>query len=85
MHVRWTLYKNTGNEDFSRMETLDADDAVLKDGRGRRAARDIVQFVPFNKFRASPSRLAAHTLEEIPGQIEQFMWLNNIQPIGEVA
>lgn len=73
-----------GNEDFARMDILDADDKVLKSSRGVEATRDIVQFVPYNKFRASPSRLAAHTLEEIPGQIEKYMWMNNIRTIGEV-
>ena len=37
-----------GEEDFSEMETLDADTKVLVDRFGRPAARDIVQFVKFN-------------------------------------
>ena len=37
-----------GEEDFSEMETLDADTKVLVDRFGRPAARDIVQFVRFN-------------------------------------
>lgn len=35
-----------GNADFGMMEQLDGDNG-LYDGRGNRAARDIVQFVPF--------------------------------------
>lgn len=63
------------------MEALDADDVALKNSQGKPATRDIVQFVPFNQFRSSPSRLAAHTLKEIPGQIEQYMFMNNIKPL----
>ena len=37
-----------GEEDFTHMETLDADTMVLVDNIGRPAARDIVQFVKFN-------------------------------------
>lgn len=39
-----------GNADFSKMEKLDADDVPLVSSFGRRAERDIVQFVPFSKF-----------------------------------
>ena len=35
-----------GNADFGLMEQLDGDDAALKNSRGIRAERDIVQFVP---------------------------------------
>ena len=38
------LYPGVGSEDFSAMEELDSDDALLEDGRNT-AARDIVQFV----------------------------------------
>ena len=37
-----------GSADFSQMEELDGDDGVLRDARGRKCARDIVQFVEFN-------------------------------------
>ena len=39
-----------GSADFSAMEMLDSDTGLLKDNDGRSAQRDIVQFVPFNKF-----------------------------------
>ncbi|XP_075223664.1 copine-8-like isoform X2 [Lycorma delicatula] len=58
-----------GNADFSAMETLDADTVALTAG-GVRAARDIVQFVPFNKFtsvgdpRTARLRLAREVLAE---------------------
>lgn len=40
-----------GNADFDAMEFLDGDDGVLRGHGGRIARRDIVQFVPFRKFR----------------------------------
>jgi len=39
-----------GDEDFSDMHTLDADQKILTDPSGRPAARDIVQFVQFKDF-----------------------------------
>nr|CAD7440228.1 unnamed protein product [Timema bartmani]CAD7451996.1 unnamed protein product [Timema tahoe] len=75
-----------GNADFSAMETLDADTIALKSG-GKRAARDIVQFVPFNKYiggnqdpRTARLRLAKEVLAEIPTQFISYMKVNNIQP-----
>ena len=53
-----------GQADFSAMEMLDGDDGVLQSGF-KKATRDIVQFVPFSKFAASPSRLASETLAEV--------------------
>lgn len=36
------------------------------------AKRDIVQFVPFNKFNGHPEDLAAAVLEELPRQVTSF-------------
>lgn len=36
-----------GSEDFAQMEELDCDKGVLVDSQGRKASRDLVQFVPF--------------------------------------
>lgn len=74
-----------GNADFSAMETLDADTVALSAG-GVRASRDIVQFVPFNKFtsagdpRTARLRLAREVLAEVPGQFVGFMKANKIVP-----
>lgn len=38
-----------GNANFDNMVTLDGDDG-LYDNEGNMAKRDLVQFVPFNKF-----------------------------------
>ena len=41
---------------------------------------DIVQFVPFRKFKNNPAQLARETLDEIPRQLLNFMKKNDIQP-----
>lgn len=69
-----------GNADFTNMNMLDSDDGKLKAPSGSKAARDIVQFVPFNKFVNDPARLAAETLAELPKQVVQYMKLKNIKP-----
>ena len=38
-----------GDHDFLDMDTLDADDALLRDDYGKVAKRDIVQFVRFKE------------------------------------
>lgn len=74
-----------GNADFTAMETLDADTVALSHG-GVKAARDIVQFVPFNKFvamgdpRTARIRLAREVLAEIPTQFIGYMKSNSISP-----
>ena len=42
---------------------------------------DIVQFVPFRKFKNNPEQLARETLDEIPRQLLNFMKKNDIQPL----
>jgi len=43
-------------------------------------AADIVQFVPFNDFKANPHMLAKETLMEVPGQLLNWMRKHNISP-----
>ncbi|OWZ14171.1 Copine [Phytophthora megakarya] len=71
-----------GNADFTAMNALDSDDKLLVDSRRQRAARDIVQFVPFNQFRRNPARLAKETLAEIPTQLLEYYNMKGIQPRG---
>lgn len=61
------------------MDELDSDDVRLT-VKGRYAERDIVQFVPLNKFLAkngesikSQADLAKEVLAEIPEQITSYM------------
>ena len=63
------------------MNVLDADENPLVSSQGIRAARDLVQFVPFNRFEADPQRLAQEVLAEIPKQILHYYEMNNLDPI----
>lgn len=47
------------------MDVLDADDEPLKNSSGVQMSRDIVQFVPFRKYRDNAPRLAAELLDEV--------------------
>jgi len=62
-----------GDADFSTMNRLDADDVPLKSRSGKTMKRDIVQFVPFNKFaQRSGVGLSTEVLAEIPRQVDQY-------------
>jgi hypothetical protein len=73
-----------GNEDFSKMEILDADENPLIDSKGVKMARDIVQFVPFRNFGNSPSALTKEVLAEIPREITNFFKMKKIIPNGSI-
>ena len=62
------------------MDFLDADDAPLVDRNGRKADRDLVQFVPFNKFSYNGELLAKQVLEEIPKQVIEYYQHQNMPP-----
>lgn len=40
-----------GNADFTLMEELDGDDVRIANNDGKKASRDIVQFVPMREFK----------------------------------
>lgn len=69
-----------GNSNFNRMDDLDSDELRLRVD-GRFAERDIVQFVPLNKFLGkkkntpikSKAALAENVLAEIPYQFVSYM------------
>lgn len=70
-----------GSDDFESMDILDADDVPLYSQKYKKNMEaDIVQFVPFREFRNNPAELAKQTLEEIPGQLLQFMKKKGIVP-----
>lgn len=69
-----------GQADFGNMEKLDGDGNKLVDSKGRRAPRDIVQFVPFRETQFNPDLLAKQLLAELPGQIVQYFQGRGIQP-----
>ena len=74
-----------GNADFTNMNVLDADDEALYDSENRKASRDLVQFVPFNKFKNDPQKLAEEVLQEIPRQIVEYYQHQNIPPGEQVV
>ena len=73
-----------GNADFQKMEVLDCDDGLLRGRSGEVAARDIVQFVPFNKFGGDPVLLAAEVLSEVPGQVTGFYKAMKLDPMQKI-
>ncbi|XP_031628974.1 copine-8-like [Contarinia nasturtii] len=77
-----------GNADFDNMDELDSDDRLLRID-GLCAKRDIVQFVPLNKYLMnnglnqyikSQADLAKEVLAEIPGQLTAFMRSKGYKP-----
>ena len=73
-----------GTAGFGKMENLDSDDDLLKDSHGRRAKRDIVQFVAFRKFSGDAQKLAYHVLKELPQQVVGFYKSINCPPATKI-
>lgn len=76
-------YAKDSSSGFGSMERLDGDEKGLVDSAGERAKRDIVQFVEFNKYCENSNDLAHKTLEEIPGQMTEYMALAKIKPVKQ--
>ena len=70
-----------GDGDFTKMDILDADENPLYDSNHRKADRDLVQFVPYNRFKNNPQKLAEQVLEEIPRQVVEYFQHKGIQPL----
>ncbi|CAD7932404.1 unnamed protein product [Amoebophrya sp. A25] len=71
-----------GDEDFSLMDELDADEAPLYSTvENVYMERDIVQFVPFADFKdRSYLELAMCTLDEVPREVVNYFQKKGIQP-----
>uniref|UniRef100_A0A3Q3KF07 Copine-3 n=2 Tax=Monopterus albus TaxID=43700 RepID=A0A3Q3KF07_MONAL len=70
-----------GPADFKAMELLDGDDGKLKSTTGQPVARDIVQFVPYKKFKdASKAALGQAVLAEVPNQLVSYFRMRGIDP-----
>ena len=54
------------------MEKLDGDNGLYA-SNGKKAKRDIVQFVPFREVQLNPDLLAQELLAELPSQVTQYM------------
>jgi hypothetical protein len=75
-----------GNSGFKAMDMLDADEVPLFDETtGEYSVRDIVQFVPFNKYKGNPASLAEETLAEIPMQVTEYMSSKQIRPNPKIV
>lgn len=72
MHAMSIIIIGIGDADFGAMEVLDADRTGLR-ADGKTAARDIVQFVPFNVHKGNPTALASEVLKELPNQLCNYM------------
>jgi len=73
-----------GGADFDKMDELDSDDSLLE-WNGKKAKRDIVQFVPYRLFLSDnplqvKAALAKEVLAEVPDQVTSYMFDNNIIP-----
>jgi len=80
-HPIAVIIVGVGDADFSTMDMLDADDEPLVSSRGQQMEADIVQFVPFNKFkRLHNSMLAKEVLEEVPEQLTGWFERKGIKP-----
>lgn len=69
-----------GDANFDAMNFLDSDNKELMTASGKKAERDIVQFVAFRDHDLSGSRLSKATLCEIPVQFMSYMNANGIKP-----
>ncbi|TNN40623.1 Copine-1 [Liparis tanakae] len=70
-----------GPADFKAMELLDGDDGVLRSTVGEAVARDIVQFVPYRKFKDAPqASLAQSVLAEVPNQLVSYFKMRGLEP-----
>uniref|UniRef100_A0A8B9CR23 Copine-3 n=1 Tax=Anser brachyrhynchus TaxID=132585 RepID=A0A8B9CR23_9AVES len=71
-----------GEADFKAMEFLDGDNGILKSLTGEPAARDIVQFVPFQRFKNAPREaLSQMVLAEVPKQLVSYYKLQGWPPV----
>jgi hypothetical protein len=61
-----------GSADFGKMDRLDGDQGLFGQN-GRKASRDIVQFVPFRSLQMNGDLLAKELLAELPSQVVQYM------------
>eukprot|EP01083_Nonionella_stella_P083738 231606_1 len=69
-----------GNANFGSMNELDADEHGLINSQGISAKRDVVQFVPMNKYKDDLNGLSKETLREIPNQFLSYVQHHKIKP-----
>ena len=77
------LIVGVGNKKFDDFNVLDGDSKKPRDKKGRTVARDIVQFVDYNKVSSKGLvALSEALLAELPSQIVEYFKMKNIKPEG---
>jgi vacuolar-type H+-ATPase subunit F/Vma7 len=66
-----------GDENFDSMEVLDADDVPLVSRSGQTMCRNLVQFVPFNRFANAHYTVLG---QEVPRQVYEWAEMNGVYP-----
>jgi hypothetical protein len=61
-----------GDDNFINMIELDGDKVAIKNKKGEKCERDIVQFVRYNNYRSNSIKLSEEVLQEVPIQVEQY-------------
>lgn len=70
-----------GDEKFDFLDELDGDIKELKSHKGEVMKRDIVQSVPFNRYKVCNSaKLEAELLAEVPSQVHEFCSTHGFVP-----
>jgi hypothetical protein len=64
-----------GNYSFKVLNTLPKNQELVE-----KSKREILQFIPFEKYKRNLKKLSQVVLEEIPGQVETFMRLSFLTP-----
>jgi hypothetical protein len=67
------------DQNFENINQLDCDSGKLKQGN-REAARDVVQFVRFEKFHGNLNQLSSAVLQEVPKQFMSYVDMKGIKP-----
>lgn len=69
-----------GKDDFSKMIEIDGDEKPIESSTGKVRKRDLVQFVPFEKYQNDNNLLFMEVLAEIPRQIMEYYQFKNLNP-----
>ena len=69
-----------GKDKFEKMIEIDGDEKPIESSTGKVRKRDLVQFVPFDKYQNDENLLFMEVLAEIPRQIIEYYQFKNLNP-----
>ena len=69
-----------GKDKFEKMIEIDGDEKPIESSTGKVRKRDLVQFVPFDKYQNDENLLFKEVLAEIPRQITEYYQFKNLNP-----